>query len=191
MGRSGRVRGCPLRGSADQRTAHNRTPLFTCSQLAIAESTGNQGLQGQILLGKGFALMQPAMQHQQDEFIQKEASKRTELAIDADAGLACLRQALAIAEAAGQFVVPCYIRGLYRQLVCSRAWIGVRLSCPCESRLRVPCQLPDPFTFRLLCCAAGYVCAATAAPRRWLSSSGSSRTEDIFPYRRVYLLLSQ
>ena len=36
--------------------------------------------------------------------MQQEASKRTELAIDADAGLECMKQTLEIAEAAGRFV---------------------------------------------------------------------------------------
>lgn len=46
--------------------------------------------------------MQPALAQGQDQFVKEEASKRTELAMDAAAGLECLKQTLAITEAAGQ-----------------------------------------------------------------------------------------
>ena len=48
--------------------------------------------------------MQPALAHKQADFVQEEARNRTSLAIDAAAGLECLQQTLAIAEAAGQYV---------------------------------------------------------------------------------------
>ena len=73
-------------------------------QLELAEAANNVDLQAQILLGKGFALMQPALQKDQEEFKQQDALKRTELAINADAGLECLKKTLAIAEAAGRCV---------------------------------------------------------------------------------------
>ncbi len=64
-------------------------------------------MQAQILLGKGFALMQPAMAQDQQQFTNQEAARRTELAMDAAAGLACMQQTLAIAEAAGRCVRAC------------------------------------------------------------------------------------
>ncbi len=164
---------------------------ISCSQLAIARSSGNQGLEGQILLGKGFALMQPAMRHQQEEFMQKEASKRTELAIDADAGLACLRRALAIAEAGGQCVLLCCPCGGVWTPACVLPCTHGRRLTQQRMRMQAPAtQSPvSRRTYSRDACVAALLVprAAIADPRRWLSYSGSSRREDIFPCHRGYL----